>query len=199
MLSNLTTEIPLEKNMDSLVCILYHSFDECGTSNVSHLGSIAPSLTGSRTNIAQSIPAISRLQNAPESFVSSNRSLLSSRGSIESQLAPSTGGKSTRSIRSLVSSVPLAMTQCYVQCGPQWRKYGFEYYCNGGMKMALTPLTDKCLYQLMQGLSECGGCCLTSDLGSEEMVKELAMVSIIINLLLFPSFVLIFANYLTSE
>ena len=167
-------------NIISLMYILYHTVDynnTTGARNTSRLGSIAPSLAASRSSISQAIPAISRLQNAHEALVNSTKSLLSSKQSTG--LPGNSADGSTKSIRSLVTTVPSIPTQCYVQCGLQLTKYGFDYHGNGGIKVALTPNTEKCLYEMMKGLSQQGGGFVVRNDGSvnEEFGKELALVS----------------------
>ena len=80
-----------------------------------------------------------------------------------------------------MTTVPMISTQCYVQYGPLWRKYGFEYRDSADMKMGLTPNTERCLFHLMQGVSEYGGGLVVGDVssGKEELGKEVARVSLL--------------------
>ena len=161
-------------SMDTLMCILYHSYESTiTTQNNSRLGSVAASLTTSRSSISQATPAISRLQNAPEALVGSSRSLLSSKHS--QQMYSSKSSMSTKSLLPCISSIP---TYCYVQCGNQWFNYGFEYEGNENMKMVITPNTERCLLHLMHGLAECNGVILTGDVcsGKKELGKNVAKV-----------------------
>ncbi len=181
-------------DITTLTSILYHLVD-CGsntntcntnthtntnsTRNNSRLGSLVPSLVASRSSITQALPAISRLQNAHEALVNSSKSLLSSKQNGGSQSMPGNGTESP-TIRRLVTTVPSIPTQCYVQCGLQLNSYGFEYHGNVDIKIPLTPNTEKCLYQMMRGLSCHGGGYTISDTtcANEELGKELSMVSV---------------------
>ena len=178
-LFNIATMDESQASIESLACFMYHTLESAGGDVNSHLGSVPPSLTGSKS----SIPAICRLQNIHEALVSSTKSILGppSKCNSSSQLFPtiaSNSGKSTKSIRSLVNSVSTTCTHLYVQCGQLWKKYGFEYYGSSTHRLLMTPNTERCLYSLMKGLSEDTGGILIKESTSEELVKELAMVCI---------------------